>query len=471
MSLTAPPTDVAADAAAEWRYSLALQALIYAWPLYEMHRMRAATSPRRTAADGFAGDSPESPLRWCNSFIHERRLLTAGASRVVMPNNDTLYTNAWLDLSDGPLVITLPDTGDRYHVLGLLDYFTNPFAHVGTRTTGNGAGRVLVTPPGWVGEVPVDCQAPGRHIASPTPWVWIIGRILVDGEADVARVAALQDQFGIRTLADAQAGRPGQGKRFLPGFDSRTPFSVPHFLKGANAALAANPAPAGDASLLELLADMGLGATPQALPAILAQPAIASAWQRAAATAQALLAPTQRSSGQGTGDVDRLGGWLPSLLGAAHRLSYGADHLTRALVARQGIGALSPDEALYPRCVRDSQGQPLHGGHCYQLRFAPGQLPPVNAFWSITLYSSRDYLLVDNPMGRYAIGDRTPGLRHDADGGLTLAIQHAMPISEASRANWLPAPADGFFLCLRAYLPSAEMVDGRYRLPELQRMD
>jgi hypothetical protein len=102
------------------------------------------------------------------------------------------------------------------------------------------------------------------------------------------------------------------------------------------------------------------------------------------------------------------------------------------------------------------------------MRFAPGQLPPVNAFWSITMYSQRDYFLVPNPIDRYAIGDRTQGLRHDADGGLTLTIQHAPPLDEATRANWLPAPPDAFFLCLRAYLPRPEMVDGRYQLPDPQ---
>ncbi|MEY2952724.1 MAG: hypothetical protein RLZZ401_811, partial [Pseudomonadota bacterium] len=142
----------------DYLYGLALQACIYCWPLFEMQRMRAATSARKAPGLGFAGDSPESTLRWCNLFTSERELLTAGKSRVVMPNNDTLYVNAWLDLSSGPLVITTPDTRERYYVLGLLDYYTNPFAHIGTRTTGNGAGRVLVSGPAWNEEVPAGFQ-------------------------------------------------------------------------------------------------------------------------------------------------------------------------------------------------------------------------------------------------------------------------------------------------------------------------
>jgi hypothetical protein len=135
------------------------------------------------------------------------------------------------------------------------------------------------------------------------------------------------------------------------------------------------------------------------------------------------------------------------------------------------IGMLESAEALYPLAWRDAQGAALSGAHRYQLRFAPGQLPPVDAFWSITMYDARDYMLVDNPIDRYAIGDRTPGLRADADGGLTLHIGHAPLPDAAARANWLPAPAGAFYLCLRAYVPRPEMIDGRYALPPLVRID
>ena len=227
----------------EYLYSLAVQACIYAWPLYEMQRMRAATSARKAAGLGFAGNSPESTERWCNLFTHERELLTAGKSRVVMPNNDTLYANAWLDLSAGPLVITVPDTGSRYYVLGFLDYYTNAFAHVGTRTTGNGAGHVLLTGPGWQGTAPPEFNAPGRHIKSATDWVWIIGRILVDGPADVATVNAVQDQFAVGPLDDWQAGRAGLPRRFDSRFDPRGALEPGRFAGMVNDALRRCPPP------------------------------------------------------------------------------------------------------------------------------------------------------------------------------------------------------------------------------------
>ena len=450
------------DPHADYLYSQALQACIYCWPLFEMQRMRSATSARKAPGQGFAGDSPESTQRWCNLFTHERELLTAGKSRVVMPNNDTLYANAWLDLSAGPLVITLPDSGSRYYVLGFLDYYTNPFAHVGTRTTGNQAGEVLVTGPGWSGEVPPAFQAPLRHVQAPTDWVWIIGRILVDGAQDVTAVNALQDRLRMDTLDDWQAGRNSPARRFDARHTPRAPFSVDRFVGMVNDALRICPPPAGDAMLVAQFADLGIGTSVAGeLPA-----RSRTALERASATTLALLEGAEDAT---FGSIDRAGAsaatraWrLPAFLGE----TFGTRLLRRAFVARQGIGQLTTHEAAYLRCETDAAGERLSGARRYDLRFDPGQLPPVGAFWSITMYSSADYFLVPNPIERFAIGDRTPGLVPDADGGLTIPLQHAPPLDASARANWLPAPPDAFFLCLRAYLPHAPLIDGSYRMPD-----
>ena len=463
--MTDPQTD--STPRAEYLYSLALQACIYCWPLHEMQRMRTATSARKAPGLGFAGDSSESTQRWCNLFTCERELLTAGKSRVVMPNNDTLYVNAWLDLSGGPLVITVPDTADRYYVLGFLDYYTNPFAHVGTRTTGNAAGSGLVTGPHWQGNVPPEFKAPGRHVKSSTNWVWIIGRILVDGAHDVAMVNALQDQFLVGSLDDWRAARAGLPRRFDARFAPRAPFGVDSFVTMVNDALRICPPTGTDAMLVAQFAQVGIGATHAA--ATLPQDA-RMAFERAYSTVLKLL---DSSEGDVFGHPAKDGAttqrpaWRrPMQLGE----SFGRDLLRRAFVARQAIGALATIEAAYPRCETDAAGTSLHGNHRYTLRFAPGQLPPVDAFWSITLYRASDCFLVANPIERYAIGDRTAGLLHDADGGLTLTLAHLPPLDAKARANWLPAPDDGFFLCLRAYLPRAELVDGRYRLPDPERI-
>lgn len=429
--------------------ALAEEAVVCTYPLYEMARMRAATSPRRTEGAGAAPDGQ----RWCNVFTHARELLRAGKSRVVTPNNDTLYTNAWLDLGAGPLVIDVPDTAGRYYVLGLLDFYTEPFAHIGQRLTGTQARSFLVTPPGWTGTLPAGFDAPGAHIVAPTRWLWIIGRILVDGPQDLAAVHALQDGFSVLPLAEWQSGMAGTGPRpmaFDPCCDPKAPLDADGFATQVNRALRENPPPNHEACRFARFEALGIGADAGTLDAS----------QRRQLQA-ALDAVLPRLRAQQAGEVTAAG-WtlMPVVQG-----SFGGDHVARALVALKYIGMLESREATYPIAWQDAGGQSLDGHRRYRLRFAPGALPPVDAFWSITLYDSRDYMLVDNPIDRYAIGDRTPGLRHDADGGLTLHIAHAAPADATARDNWLPAPAGGFYLCLRAYMPRPELLDGRYQLP------
>ncbi|WP_295525840.1 DUF1254 domain-containing protein [uncultured Pseudacidovorax sp.] len=423
--------------------------VVHAYPLYEMRRMRAATSPRRLADHG------EAPAgqRWCNVFAHTRELLAPGRSRVVTPNNDTLYSTAWLHV-DEPLVIDVPDTQGRYYVLGLLDFFTNPFAHLGTRCTGNAARAFVLTPPGWQGDLPAQLQAPGCQVPCPTPWVWIIGRILVDGEHDLAGAHAVQDGLKVRRLSDWMAGRPPRPACFDPDCDPTAPPTASHFAHQVRAALAQNPTPP----------DTG-GVPSSALAAVGLDPASPAPEGRTLdrltrALREALDMLRATETGERTAE-----GWIlpPQVQG-----SFGSDHRTRALVALKYIGMLESAEAYYPMAWQDEDGQPLTGRRVYALRFAPGATPPVDAFWSITLYDARDYMLVANPIGRYAIGDRTEGLAWAADGSLTIHIAHQAPDDPHARANWLPAPAGDFYLCLRAYIPRPALLEGRWRPPALR---
>lgn len=438
------------------RQDQALEAFLYAYPLYEMARMRAATSPRRLPALGFADRSPEGPQRWCNAFVHMRELLTAGTSRVVTPNNDTLYSNAWIDLDAGPMVIDVPATDGRYYVLGLLDFFTNPFAHLGARLHGTQAGAFVITGPQWQGELPAALQAPGRHVRSATRWVWVIGRWLVDGAHDLPAVHALQDALQLRPLQAWLQGGPPEPLAFDPQCNPATPLSVPHFLAQVNRALAQQPPLPQDAAQLERCAQFGIGAHLPAQASAENEALLQQAIERGMALLQA--AP---------GGPVHAGWTMPELLGT----DFGGDHRRRALLALKYIGALESREAHYPMAWADAQGQPLTGARRYTLHFAPGQLPPVDAFWSLTMYRRSDFFLVENPIGRYAIGDRTPGLQRGPDGSLTLHIQHEAPQEAQALANWLPAPAEGFYLCLRAYLPRPDMLDGRYRLPGVKALD
>src|SRR5690606_27343948 len=166
-------------------------------------------------------------------------------------------------------------------------------------------------------------------------------------------------------------------------------------------------------------------------------------------------------------DRPRQGSWsTPFILGE----TFGDDFLTRAATAYRYIGALCSAEAMSPMAYHDADNRPLDGAHRYRLRFGPGQLPPVHCFWSITLYSTRDFMLVPNPLDRYAVGDRSPHLVYEPDGSLELLIQHEAPPAD-KQSNWLPAPADGFYLCLRAYQPHDDMLEGRYQPPSIERLD
>ncbi len=404
------------------------EALIETMPLFEMARMRSANMARRHPVHGFAGDSPTSTLRWANQFTHTRRLLGPEDREVVTPNNDTLYTNAWLDLSDGPVVIDVPAMGDRYWTLGFLDAWTNPWAYAGRRTTGGDRQRLFVHGPDWRGTPPAGSLA----IAAPGFDVWIIGRILVDDEqADLARVHALQDQFRIT--------RPDGGEALA---------RVDVWLAGRETGVPEAPAYAH-------IVDRMMQRNPPASP-VSGWPVSAQALASALPQVYAELREQAQASQVG-------GGWSTAV---TVKTNFGTDYLTRARVARNWIGTLGIEEAMYIMAEVDAEGVPLDGVHRYQVRFPENAGPQVDAFWSLTLYRRSDCLLVANPIGRYSIGDRTPGLRLDSDGGLTIAIQAADPGADA---NWLPAPPEPFYLTLRLYQPRSSHLEQTFAYPPVKR--
>ena len=399
-------------------------------PLFEMARMRAANTARRHPEAGFAGDSPESRLRWVNQFTHTRRLRSPEDREVVTPNNDTLFTNAWLDLSDGPVLISVPDMGERYWVLGFLDAWTNPWAYAGRRTTGNRAQQLFVHGPDWSGEAPA-----GAHvIASPSRDVWVIGRILVDPEPhDLAAVHELQQAFSIRRL---------DGSPALSRVDTLVTLNVTdtpdaeEYLRVLEAMLERNPP------------ETPLGAWPPSSMEAL----------------QTVLAQTYTELREASAQAELGGGWTTALKVTHH---YGTDFLTRARVARNWIGTLGVEEAMYIMAEVDADREPLDGRHSYVLHFTPETLPKVGAFWSITLYGRSDCMLVANPINRHSIGDRTRGLVDEPDGGLRIVLQSSDP---GEGHNWLPTPEeDGFYLVLRLYQPAAEHLEGRFTYPPVLR--
>jgi hypothetical protein len=429
--------------------SAALAAVLFTLPLYEMSRMRSATAARRDSAGNVAGSSPESTWRWANQWVHTRELLSPRNRAVVTPNNDTLYSSTWLDLAPGPLLLHVPPMPGRYFVLGLLDFYTNPFAYVGTRTTGNDGGVFLLHGPDWDGAVPDGVQA----IACPTDSTWLIGRILVDGADDVAQVVALQDRLELRPLPGSCARVPslidaGMQPRDMPE-DPRL------FVRVVNRALAECPAPADAADELAHCAICGIGA---------GLDAAALSYQQRDAIEKALAEA-----------VAGLGAALPSALGGGWALpvavsdSFGNRYRERAQVALNYIGALGIEEAMYIAADRDAADAPLDGRMQYLLHFRADALPQTDAFWSITMYDKTTRMLVENSFERYSIGDRTRGLRYDSDGGLRIAISAQEPVDPALRSNWLPAPSSGFYLALRLYMPRAPHLSLTFAYPPVER--
>jgi len=403
----------------------AREAWLYALPLIEI-----ATTRARGQAVGHR----------MGVLAHVRNLATPKHRAVTTPNNDTLYSTAQLDLSAGPVTLTLPASGERYLSVALMDAYSNNFAVLGTRTTGPDGGtfRLLGPREAWDGA--------GDVVRAPTEHVWALARILVDGPHD------------LEAAREVQGGLSIQG----PACDPPGPFAArsapwPEYFAGAAALMAANPPPATDRAILRRMAPLGLmgGFDPGRF-----SPAQAAEIEAGVGEAR------QAARRGGLGGVDFVQGWsYPS-----PRLGdFDQDYGLRASVALGGLAALPPAEAMYMRAEGNLPGHLFDGAKTWRLSFpADGRLP-VDAFWSLSLYEATpegQFFFADNPIDRYAIGDRTPGLAHNPDGSLDIWIGHADP-GPARRGNWLPAPAGPFALFMRAYLPKAELLEGAYRLPAI----
>lgn len=421
----------------------------YLYPLVTMELTR------RQMTNSAAGQRPgRGPM---NQFVHVRAFPTADFRVVVRPNFDTLYSSAWLDLSDGPLVVSAPDTAGRYYLLPVYDMWTDAFAVPGWRTSGTGEAHWALVPPGWTGELP-----PGvRPVQAPTPTVWIIGRTKTDGPADYEAVHAVQDGFRITTLSAWPEEAPPAPFVADPTVDDETEplhqvnamSAVDFFTLGAEL-LMVHPPHATDFSVLERARRIGFVAGAPFDPSTLDAGTLSALESVPADVVKHLeeMLPTMARVSDGwVMNTDSMG-------------VYGNFYLKRAIVAMVGLGANQAEDAIYPLQTVAGDGQPADGSKTYVVHFAAGALPPVDAFWSITMYDN-DGFQIGNPLDRYAIGDRDP-LTFGPDGSLDIWVQHENP-GEDRVANWLPAPAGGFSLCLRLYAPHPEALDGRWNPPPL----
>ena len=410
------------------------------------------------------GLAPVSVGRTVQRFP-ENQLVSIGAltnpdvQTVVLPNVDTTYTVGRANLATGPRVFDVPDTRGRYYVIQFLDAYSNTFAYIGRRTTGTRAGSYALVGPGFSGPLP-----PGvKRIKSPTNLVWVLGRTLVNTEADLAAVTDLMRGYRTTPLAAWSAGQR-QAPLVLPAFPAQPPTVLPSglaFYDALGADLATNPPPARDACALRAFAEAGIG--PGRLPSTEAAGAQREALEAAVAAGPGLVERAERRENRRS--RARNNGWL---IAGDYIGDYGRNWLARAVVARTALGANTPAETVYPLALTDSRGRALSGRYRYALRFGRGQLPPVGAFWSLTMYND-DRFLIGNRIDRYAVGDRTPGLRRNKDGSLTIHIGRRAPRGAAARANWLPSPRGRFRLAMRLYEPERSVLSGRWSPPPLRR--
>jgi len=388
-----------------------------------------------------------------NTFAHARVFPNASFTYIVSPNVDTLYSTAWLDLKNGPIILKVPNTHGRYYVLELMDAWTNVFASIGKRTTGTHAQAFAICGPGRHGELPKGVE----RIDAPTNTVWILGRIQTDGKKDFAVVHRLQDQLSLTPL---HAANGNKAHDVNPAVFTIKPaekvehFNAETFFTKFASLLKENSAPMRDRVMINDLAKIGIDANNifdfKQLPI-----AIQKSLEKAVRDGLHAI----KTSTLKTGTL--VNGWF--IADSKKIGNYGTDYEFRAIVALKGLGANLAADAVYPFAEIDSNNQPLTGAKNYIVHFGPDQLPPVHAFWSLTIYNE-DHFLVKNILNKYAI-HFYDNLVYNDDGSLDILIQHAKP---ENISNWLPAPQGAFNLVLRLYWPDKEVLNGQWKPPRIQ---
>jgi hypothetical protein len=432
-------------------FEIGVEAYTYLYPLVLMD------TTRRQAVNVEAGKTiGRGPV---NTFTHVPIFPPADFRHVVRPNFDTLYSIAWLDLTKEPMVVAVPDTQDRYYMLEMLDMWTDVFACPGKRTTGTGAGQFAIAPPGWQGRLPGDVQ----RIDAPTPFVWIIGRTQTNGTKDYQAVHKVQAGYTITPLSHLGKAPQPVTVTIDPTVDMKTPpmtrvntMAAGGYFAYAAELLTINLPHITDQPIVARMRRIGI-APGKSFDLGKAEAAVKRGLERAAPEAlkamQAKIPTLARVVNGWQMNTDTMG-------------VYGNYYLKRAIVALVGLGANLPEDAVYPLNVGDVDGKPLTGANQYVLHFGKNEIPPANAFWSVTLYD-KDGFPTANDLKRNAIGDRD-ALKLNADGSLDLYIQHASPGAE-KQSNWLPAPTGDFNLTMRVYSPKGEVIDGRWAPPGVRR--
>lgn len=436
----------------EEAHAIGVEAYVYFYPLLTMDITRKQFTNIEPGKEFGKG-----PM---NMFVSVPQYPPADFKGVVRANFDTLYSIAWLDLTKEPLVIAAPDTAGRFYLLPMLDMWSDVFASPGWRTTGTDAAQFLVTPPGWTGTVPAGLN----HLPAPTPFVWVIGRTKTDGAADYAAVHKIQAGYTVTPLSRLGKSEEPVSVKIDSAVDMKTPpkiqvdtLSAAQYFAYAAQLLKVHPAHSTDQPMLAQIKRIGIEpGKPFDLDAL--DPDIKAALQTVPQEAQALMKWKVETLAR------VVNGWSMNTdtMGV-----YGNYYLKRAIVAQVGLGANLPEDAIYPLNMGDENGKALDGANKYVLHFPKGEAPPVNAFWSITLYDPEGFQ-VGNELNRFAVSSWMP-FKSNADGSLDLYFQNESPGKELE-ANWLPAPKGPFNLTMRLYGPKAEALNGKWNPPPVKQL-
>lgn len=437
-----------------------VEAYIYGYPLVTMEMTR------RIMTNVEKPDGTRAPM---GQFVRMREYPTAAFRDVTAPNADTLYTVAWIDVGREPWVLSLPDANDRYYLFPMLDGWTEVFAAPGKRTTGTGAQTYAITGPGWKGKLPAGM----KQYKAPTAMVWLLGRIYCTGTAeDYAAVHKLQDQISIVPLsAYGKPYTPPPGK-VDPAVDMKTAvrdqvnaLSTGEYFNLLAKLLKDNPPNPADAPMVKKMARLGI-VPGQPFDGGKLGPVSKEAFDLVPQIAQEKIMLWMKE-GVLTGDMKLQNGWLFTTKTGR----YGVNYIQRALISAIGLGANLPEDAVYPT----SEGPSLLGSYSgekkYVMHFPKGEMPPVQGFWSLTMYDAR-YFFVENPLNRYSISPRQ-NLKANADGSVDLYIQNESPGLD-KESNWLPAPKDKFILMLRMYWPKKtppSILDGTWKIPQVKAVE
>jgi hypothetical protein len=431
---------------------IGVDAYIYGYPLITMEMTR------RVMTNVAEPKGSHAPM---GQFHKARAYPDASFKDITAPNADTLYTTAWLDVSKEPFVLSLPDEGERYFLMPMLDAWTNVFEVPGKRTTGDKAQTYAITGPGWKGTLPEGV----KELKSPTALVWILGRTYCTGTPeDYKAVHALEDKYTLVPLSSyGKEYTPPKGT-VDPKIDTKTgvrdqvnKLSAAEYFKLMAELMKDNPPAKDDAPIVASMAKLGLEPGKEFDMSKL-DADVAKALDEVPA------AGFKKIMGHAKDGGENVNGWLISTQTGL----YGTDYLQRAFITAVGLGANRPQDAIYPMSEADTEGKPYRGVNKYVMHFPKDQTPPVNAFWSLTMYDDK-YFFVDNPLNKYTVSPRN-ALKFNEDGSLDIYIQHESP-GKDKEANWLPAPQDRFVLMLRMYWPKDKdpsIIDGTWKPPAVK---